>query len=122
MSATTKELRIRRHVRLRKKLAGTEGRPRFCVSITANNIYCQFINDEPETGCLTLAAVSTLDEKFKSEKAKPNMAGAALLGKLAAEAAKAKGIGEVVFDRSGYRYHGRIKAIADAARENGLKF
>ena len=122
MSATTKELRTRRHARIRKKVSGTESRPRFCVSITANNIYCQFINDEPETGCLILAAVSTLDAKFKAENGKPNMAGAALLGKLAAEAAKSKGISEVVFDRSGYRYHGRVKAIAEAARENGLKF
>ena len=63
-----------------------------------------------------------MDAKFKAENAIPNMAGAALLGKLAAEAAKAAGIEEVVFDRSGYRYHGRIKAVADAARENGLKF
>ena len=122
MSATTKELRTRRHARIRKKVSGTESRPRFCVSITANNIYCQFINDEPETGCLILAAVSTLDAKFKAENGKPNMAGAALLGKLAAEVATSKGISEVVFDRSGYRYHGRIKAIAEAARENGLKF
>ena len=122
MSATNKELRTRRHARIRKKVSGTESRPRFCVSITANNIYCQFINDEPETGCLILAAVSTLDAKFKAENGKPNMAGAALLGKLAAEVATSKGISEVVFDRSGYRYHGRIKAIAEAARENGLKF
>ena len=69
-----------------------------------------------------MAAVSTLDAKFKAENGKPNMAGAALLGKLAAEVATSKGISEVVFDRSGYRYHGRIKAIAEAARENGLKF
>ena len=122
MSATNQELRTRRHARIRKKVSGTESRPRFCVSITANNIYCQFINDEPETGCLTLAAVSTLDAKFKAENGKPNMAGATLLGKLAAEVATSKGISEVVFDRSGYRYHGRIKAIAEAARENGLKF
>ena len=122
MSATNKELRTRRHARIRKKVSGTESRPRFCVSITANNIYCQFINDEPETGCLILAAVSTLDAKFKAENGKPNMAGATLLGKLAAEVATGKGISEVVFDRSGYRYHGRIKAIAEAARENGLKF
>ena len=122
MSATNKELRTRRHARIRKKVSGTESRPRFCVSITANNIYCQFINDEPETGCLILAAVSTLDAKFKAENGKPNMAGATLLGKLAAEVATSKGISEVVFDRSGSRYHGRIKAIAEAARENGLKF
>ena len=117
-----KSQRMRRHTRIRKKVSGTAERPRFCVSITANNIYCQFINDEPETGCLTLAAVSTLDAKFKAENGKPNMAGAALLGKLAAEVAKGKGISEVVFDRSGFKFHGRVKAIAEAARELGLKF
>ena len=117
-----KTLRARRHARIRKRISGTAECPRFCVSLTDSNIYCQFINDEPETGCLTLAAVSTLDAKFKAENGKPNMAGAALLGKLAAEVATSKGISEVVFDRSGYRYHGRIKAIAEAARENGLKF
>ena len=122
MAKSNKIQRMRRHMRIRKKIAGTADRPRFCVSITTNNIYCQFINDDPETGSLTLAAVSTLDSKFKSENAIPNVAGAVLLGKMAAEAAKAVGITEVVFDRSGYRYHGRIKAIAEAARANGLKF
>ena len=110
---------MRRHARIRKKVSGTAERPRFCVSITANHIYCQFIDD---VAGRTLAAVSTLSEAFKSQNGKPNMAGAALLGKLAAESAKAVNVGEVVFDRSGFKFHGRIKAIADAARENGLKF
>ena len=70
----------------------------------------------------TLASVSTLAAAFKAENAKPNLAGAALLGKLAAEAAKAVNITEVVFDRSGFKFHGRVKAIAEAARELGLKF
>ena len=119
MSATTKELRTRRHARIRKKVSGTESRPRFCVSITTNHIYCQFIDDV--TG-RTLANTSSLSKEFKAENARPNMDGAALLGKLAAEAAKAANVTEVVFDRSGYKYHGRIKAIAEAARANGLKF
>jgi len=114
-----KTMRTRRHLRIRKKVSGTAARPRFCVSITANHIYCQFVDDVKG---VTLASTSSLDSKFKSENAKPNMAGAVLLGKLAAEAAKAVNVTEVVFDRSGYNYHGRMKAIAETARENGLKF
>jgi large subunit ribosomal protein L18 len=114
-----KTQRTRRHLRIRHKISGTAERPRFCVSITANNIYCQFIDD---VAGKTLAATSTLSADFKAENAKPNMAGAALLGKLAAAAATAAGIKEVVFDRSGFKFHGRMKAIADAARENGLNF
>ena len=114
-----KTMRVRRHLRIRKKVSGTAERPRLCVSITANHIYCQFIDDVKG---VTLASTSSLDPKFKAENAKPNMAGAVLLGKLAAEAAKAANVTEVVFDRSGYNYHGRMKAIAETARENGLKF
>ena len=114
-----KTLRVRRHLRIRKKVEGTADRPRFCVSITANNIYCQFIDD---VAGRTLASVSTLDAQFKADNGKPNMAGAALLGKMAAERAKAVNIEAVVFDRSGFKYHGRVQAIAEAARENGLKF
>ncbi len=114
-----KQLRERRHIRIRKKVSGTAERPRFCVSLTASNIYCQFIDDV--TG-KTLASTSSLDAKFKAESAKPNLAGATLLGKLAAEAAKAANISSVVFDRSGFKFHGRVKAIAETARENGLKF
>ena len=108
-----------RHARIRKKISGTAECPRFCVSVTANNIYCQFIDD---VSGRTMASASTVSASFKAENAKPNMAGAALLGKLAAEAAKAANISAVVFDRSGFKFHGRVKAIADAAREQGLKF
>ena len=111
--------RMHRHTRIRKRVSGTPERPRFCVSITANNIYCQFIDD---VNGKTLASASTLSPVFKAENAKPNMAGATLLGQMAADAAIAAKVQEVVFDRSGYKYHGRIKAIADAAREKGLKF
>jgi large subunit ribosomal protein L18 len=86
---------------------------------TTNNIYCQFIDD---VSGRTVANTSSLSAAFKEANAKPNMAGAELLGKLAAEAAKAANITTVVFDRSGYKYHGRVKAIAEAARANGLKF
>jgi large subunit ribosomal protein L18 len=116
---TKQQKRLRRHLRIRQKIAGTAACPRFCVSVTANNIYCQFIDDEQG---LTLAAASTLDKSFKEQNARANLEGAALLGKIAAEKAKAAKISEVVFDRSGFAYHGRIKALAEAARENGLKF
>jgi len=116
---TKQQKRFRRHLRIRKKVAGTAACPRFCVSVTANNIYCQFIDDEQG---VTLAMTSSLDKAFKDENAKVNLDGAALLGKIAAEKAKAIKISEVVFDRSGFAYHGRVKAIAEAARENGLKF
>ncbi len=116
---TKKEQRIRRHLRIRSKISGTAACPRFCVSITASNIYVQFIDDE---NGVTLAATSTLDKKFKEQNALPNVAGAQVLGKMAAEKALAANISNVVFDRSGFKFHGRVKAIADAARENGLKF
>lgn len=116
---TRQEKRVRRHLRIRKKISGTAARPRFCVSVTANNIYCQFIDDE---NGVTLASISTLDRNFKEQEGKPNMDGSVLLGKIAAEKALAAKITEVVFDRSGFRFHGRIKAIAESARENGLKF
>ncbi|QSH40738.1 50S ribosomal protein L18 [Lentisphaerota bacterium ZTH] len=116
---TKEQKRRRRHLRIRRRIAGTAECPRFCVSITANNIYCQFIDDE---NGVTLAATSSLDKQFKEQNARPNMEGAALLGKIAAEKATAVKISKVVFDRSGFKFHGRVKAIADAARENGLKF
>ena len=86
-----KSQRMRRHTRIRKKVSGTAERPRFCVSITTNHIYCQFIDDV--TG-RTLANTSSLSAQFKAENARPNMDGAALLGKLAAEAAKAANVTE----------------------------
>ncbi|NLK82882.1 MAG: 50S ribosomal protein L18 [Lentisphaerae bacterium] len=116
---TRKEQRNMRHLRIRSKIMGTAARPRFCVSITASNIYLQFIDDE---NGVTLAMTSSLDKQFKEQNVPTNMDGAKVLGKMAAEKAVAANISNVVFDRSGYKFHGRIKAIADAARENGLNF
>jgi large subunit ribosomal protein L18 len=90
-----------------------------CISFTANNMYVQFIDDEAGK---TLASASTLSADFKALNLKRNVEAAAALGKLAGEKAKAAGIADVVFDRGGFHYHGRVKALADAARETGLKF
>ena len=118
MSKTnTQEARIRRHARVRKKVTGTAERPRMSVKFTGQHIYVQFVDDGAGR---TLAAVSTRAKGF-TEKLGANVKGATRLGALAAEAAKGKGIAAVVFDRNGARYHGKVKAIADAAREGGLK-
>ncbi len=114
---TRREAIIRRHQRLRQKVHGTADRPRMAVCLTGQHIYVQFIDDQLGR---TLAAVSTLSPAAKGTRA--NLAGAKKLGALAAEQAKAKNISAVLFDRGGFRYHGRIKALADAAREAGLKF
>ena len=117
---TAKEKRIKRHIRVRGKVSGTAVRPRLCVSMTANNnMYVQFIDDEAGK---TLASASTLGADFKALNLKRNVEAAAALGKLAGEKAVAAGISAVVFDRSGLKYHGKVKALADAAREAGLKF
>jgi large subunit ribosomal protein L18 len=116
---TKKKQLARRHKRLRQKISGTASRPRLSVHISANNIYVQFIDDESGR---TLAAASSLDGKFKEQKGKANVAGAELLGKMAGEKAIESGIKEAVFDRGGFQYHGRVKALADAARKTGLKF
>jgi large subunit ribosomal protein L18 len=106
--------RKRRHERVRERVAGTGDRPRLAVFRSLSHIYAQVIDDRSGR---TVAAASDLDVGTgkKSEKAKQ-------VGKAIAERAKAKGVGEVVFDRGGYRYHGRVKALADGARESGLKF
>jgi large subunit ribosomal protein L18 len=118
-----RELSQRRHWRVRQKVTGTLGRPRMSVKFTSENIYVQFIDDEAGH---TLAAVSTLNNPVPEGESlaanAANAAGAKRLGKIAAEAAKARGIEHVVFDRGGARYHGKVKALADAARESGLKF
>ena len=116
---TSEERRVRRHQRLRNRLSGTAGRPRLSLAITANNIYVQFIDDESGK---TIASASTLGSEFKAMNLKRNVAAAKALGKLAAEKAIASGIKEIVFDRGGFKYHGKVKALADAAREAGLKF
>ena len=118
MIARTKvELRERRHLRLRQKVRGTAARPRMAVCFTGLHIYVQFIDD---VAGKTVAAASTNAGDGKGVKA--NLDGAKKIGAMAAQAAKAKQITEVVFDRGGFQYHGRVKALADAAREAGLKF
>ena len=111
------EFRARRHLRLRQKVQGTAVRPRMSVFVSGKHMYVQFINDMEAR---TLAAASTGAGELKAEK--NNVDAARKLGKAAAEAAKSKGIDSVVFDRGGFAYRGRIKALAEAAREAGLKF
>ncbi|MGC8791997.1 MAG: 50S ribosomal protein L18 [Bryobacteraceae bacterium] len=111
------QLRLRIHRRIRKKVRGTPERPRLCVFRSLKHIYAQVIDD---TRGHTLAAASSL-EKGRSIPG-GNVQGAREVGRLIAERALAKGIRKVVFDRGGYRYHGRVKALADAAREAGLEF
>ena len=110
--------RARRHFRLRKKISGTPSRPRLVVSRSSRHLFVQVIDD---TQSKTLAYASTMEADLrkasgdKSDKSK-------LVGALIAERAKKAGVSAVVFDRAGYKYHGRIAAVADAARENGLEF
>ncbi len=109
-------VRQRVHARIREKMSGTADRPRLNVYRSLNHIYTQLIDDAAGT---TLASASTLAAKVKNGG---NVAAAKELGKLIAEKAQEKGIKKVVFDRGGYLYHGRIKALAEAAREAGLDF
>jgi large subunit ribosomal protein L18 len=114
--------RKRRHSRVRKQLTGMSERPRLNVFRSLNHIYAQVIDDL--TG-VTLAAASSLDESIRDVKVadgKGKTERAVLVGKLVAERAQKAGITQVVFDRGGYKYHGRVKALADASREAGLKF
>ena len=108
-----------RHQRLRKKLSGTTDRPRLAVHFSGKNIYAQVIDD---TEGKTIASVNTTEAGLKSQKPRANAATAATVGKLVAERAMAKNVTKVVFDRGGYIYHGKVKALADAAREGGLQF
>jgi large subunit ribosomal protein L18 len=113
-------LALRRRWRIRKKISGTKERPRMSVCFSNKNIHVQFIDD---AAGITLAAASTISKAApKREKHAANAAGAKSLGTLAAQAAIGKGIKQVIFDRGGARYHGKIKALADAAREAGLQF
>jgi large subunit ribosomal protein L18 len=114
--------RTRRHLRVRKKVHGSALRPRLVVSRSTRHIYVQVVDD---ASARTLVSASTLDEGIRGVPAdqrgdKKSMAAA--VGKLVAERAKAAGIDKVVFDRGGHRYHGRVAALADAAREGGLEF
>jgi large subunit ribosomal protein L18 len=114
------QMRVVRHERLRRTLSGTAAVPRMAVYHSAKYIYVQFIDDDLGH---TLAAASTLEKAVKeSLKGTCSVESAKVLGTLAAERARAKGIEAVVFDRGGHMYHGKVKALADAAREAGLKF
>jgi large subunit ribosomal protein L18 len=110
--------RARRKRGIRKRTLGVSGRPRLSVFRSAKHIYAQLIDD---LSGRTLAAASTVDKDFSGERGS-NRGAAESVGARLAERAKAAGVAEVVFDRNGFRYHGRIKALADAARKGGLKF
>lgn len=112
--------RARIHRRIRQKIAGNSKRPRLCVFRSLTHIYAQIVDDMEGK---TLVAASTLEKEVCADRrGAGNLNGAKLVGKVIAERAKAKGIESVVFDRGGYLYHGRVKALAEAAREQGLKF
>ena len=114
------DLRLKRHKRLRYKLSGTPERPRLNVSRSLQHIYAQLIDD---TTGHTLTTASTVDASLRTSlKSGGNIEAAKAVGKLIAERAQEKGIEAVVFDRGGYKYHGRVQALADSAREGGLKF
>ncbi|MDP8976913.1 MAG: 50S ribosomal protein L18 [Actinomycetota bacterium] len=115
------QLRIRRHRRVRKKVTGTAERPRLAVFRSNRHVVAQVIDDERGR---TLAAASSVEKELRSANAgnTGNKTGATAVGRLIAERAKAGGVSRVVFDRGGFRYHGRVAALADAAREAGLEF
>ena len=115
------EGRIKRHRRIRKKIVGTKERPRLSIRRSINHLYAQVIDD---TVGKTLVSLSTLspDVKGSLKKSAGNVKGANVLGTAIAEKCKKEGITKVVFDRAGYLYHGRVKALADAARKGGLNF
>jgi large subunit ribosomal protein L18 len=119
MSTDRKTATHRRHTRIRKKLAGTQERPRLSVYRSNFHIYAQVIDDVAQN---TLCSASTLDPSLKTLDSTANIDAAKAVGKLLGERAKAKGIETVVFDRGGNLYHGRVEALADGAREAGLEF
>lgn len=111
---TRSEKRVRRHLRVRKTVTGTAERPRLVVFRSLKHIYAQLVDDASNRTLVTVTSQAVSDGK-KSERS-------AAVGKTIAEKAKAAGITRVVFDRAGYKYHGRVKAVADGAREGGLEF
>ncbi|MBF0516113.1 MAG: 50S ribosomal protein L18 [Nitrospirae bacterium] len=114
------ELRERRHKRVRKKVTGTQERPRLTVYKSLSHMHAQMIDD---TSGHTLAAASTLEKSLRTEAGhKGNIAAAKKVGALIAQKAKDKGINKAVFDKGGFKYHGRVRALAEAAREAGLEF
>ncbi|MSQ61832.1 MAG: 50S ribosomal protein L18 [Dehalococcoidia bacterium] len=117
---TAHAARIRRHIRVRKRVEGTPERPRLAVFRSISHIYAQVIDDR---GRRTLVAASDVEADLrKAAKGKRKTDMAVEVGKLVAQRAKAAGVTSVVFDRGGFRYHGRVRALADAARESGLEF
>jgi large subunit ribosomal protein L18 len=120
MSEKSRKARLRRHRRVRAKISGTAERPRLNVFRSLGNIYVQVIDD---IAGHTLVSASTIDRELRGQVAEKNKTEAAkMVGVLVAQRAQALGIKQVVFDRGGYRYHGRVKALADGAREAGLEF
>jgi len=112
--------RERIHLRMRKRVTGTPERPRLCVHRSSRHIRAQVVDD---TIGRTLASASSLDKEVRAAlRGGGNIAASKVVGKVIADRAKAKGIENVVFDRGGYQYHGRVQALAEAAREAGLKF
>ena len=117
--ATLSPIKVR-HQRLRKKISGTPLRPRLAVHFSGQHIYAQIIDDEAGR---TVASVNTTEKEFTGDSTvRPNIATAIKVGKLLADRARGKKITKVVFDRGGFIYHGKVKALADAAREGGLEF
>lgn len=114
-----KAIRTRVHRRIRKKISGTPSRPRLAVHFSNRHVYAQVIDD---TKGITLCSASTMDASLASPAKLANIEIATKVGSLIAERAKAKDITDVVFDRGGFIFHGKVKALADAAREGGLKF
>ena len=120
ISIERKEKRIRRKKSIRKKISGTAERPRLAVFRSPKHIYAQIVDD---TTGKTLVSVSTLSKELKGKlKSTGNVDAAAKVGELLSKAAKAKKVAQVSFDRNGFLYHGRVKALAEAAREGGLDF
>ncbi len=117
---TNKARRVMRHIRVRRKVKGTSERPRLAIYRSLNHIYAQVIDD---TKGITLAAASSLENELKSKSdGKRKMEIAYQVGELISERAKEKGVNTVVFDRGGYKFHGRLQSLADAARKGGLVF
>jgi len=115
-----REKRETRHLRVRKRVVGTPERPRLCVFRSLKHIYAQVIDDSAQH---TLVSASSVEPTFREQGVSGgSVKGAAIVGKLVAERALEKGVKKVVFDRGGYIYHGRVKALAEAAREGGLDF
>ena len=119
-SNDSRKARLRRHDRVRKKVVGTRERPRLCVFRSLKHIYAQVLDDDAGR---TVASASTLDGSIKLEaETKSKVEAARLVGAVVAERAKEQGVTAVVFDRGGYKFHGRVMALADSAREAGLEF